>query len=131
MRSDRPHPGRRWLGLVAVGLALAGCDDGPRAPALRDEPEYSSSREGLRFLAGDNRPIKATELRDPWGQEWILRFGAPIVNQQIPFDLVSAGPDGELDTGDDLYLFGRYQLDRPCEEVVEALTELRQAATGR
>jgi hypothetical protein len=31
----------------------------------------------------------------------------------------------EIDAGDSLHLFSRYDLDRPCEEVVEALTRLR------
>lgn len=36
--------------LPACLLALPACESKPRAPALRDEPVYQNSQEGLRFL---------------------------------------------------------------------------------
>jgi hypothetical protein len=42
---------RRWPILALAGLAwLAGCNAGPRAPVLKDEPVYQNDREGFRFL---------------------------------------------------------------------------------
>lgn len=36
----------------------------------------------------------------------------------------------EIDAGESLHLFGRYDLDAPLDEVAEALQEARAAATG-
>ncbi|SRR6266404_5684408 len=41
---------RAWLPLVLLVLT-AGCNRPPRAPALRDEPVYTNSRDGFSFLS--------------------------------------------------------------------------------
>lgn len=107
-------PVRAAIGYVAAAVLLVA--------ALRDvllPVRLAAGPDGVRVVTG-----LASRRTLPWPAierirlDRRRRFG-------VSSELV------ELDAGDDLYLFGRYQLDRPCEEVVEALTELRQAATGR
>jgi uncharacterized protein YfaS (alpha-2-macroglobulin family) len=70
--------------------------------------ELPESREGLAFYAGENRPLKAAELRDPWDQPFRLELGELEPNQQFSFEVASAGPDGELDTEDDVRAEGTF-----------------------
>ena len=53
--NNRPRPCRRFAlrlaALAALGGLLPGCDSGPRAPVLRDDPVYQNDKEGFRFMA--------------------------------------------------------------------------------
>lgn len=99
--------GERLRGAVQIALQN-GQFNNERDAYFAAHHAYPEEREGLRFFAGENRPLKEADLRDPWGQPWALRFGAPLINQQLPFDLVSAGPDGEIDTDDDVTVEGSF-----------------------
>src|SRR5262245_17053081 len=55
---------RTRLAVLALTL-LAGCDRKPVAPALNDDPVYSNSREGVRFLAPDGWSQMARGAPDP------------------------------------------------------------------
>src|SRR5439155_5681179 len=73
--------------------------------------EFPEQAEGLAFYTGVNRPVTAEEANDPWDNPYQLRFGAPDPgNQVVPFEIVSAGPDGDLDTDDDVRVDGLVNL---------------------
>ncbi len=52
---------------------------------------YPTTEQGLRILA--------TTPKDPWGHEYIYR--SPGIPHADPYDVFSAGPDGQPNTVDD------------------------------
>jgi hypothetical protein len=64
--------GKLFAGLLI--LMLAGCERGPRAPVLSDEPVYQNAVEGFRFLAppGWSQRAKANLPPGKLGKERLL-----------------------------------------------------------
>ena len=72
---------------------------------------YPTQKEGLKALIEDPNVsgryfdtkdwlVKDSSLVDQWGHEY--RYAYPGVHGPAPFDIYSAGPDGILDTPDDI-----------------------------
>ncbi|MCP4501923.1 MAG: type II secretion system major pseudopilin GspG [Deltaproteobacteria bacterium] len=63
---------------------------------------FPSSSEGFSVLVDASRgpPILARIPRDPWGKSYVLRV--PGLKNPYAVDVVSAGPDGQWDTDDDV-----------------------------
>ncbi|HUW82200.1 MAG TPA: type II secretion system major pseudopilin GspG [Phycisphaerae bacterium] len=79
----------------------------------QDTGRYPSTEEGLRVLI--SAPAQGTVLGwsgpyiksasvplDPWGQEYHYTYPSQLTNVAGLYDLVSAGPDGQLGTDDDV-----------------------------
>ena len=64
---------------------------------------YPTQDQGLKILTGTEdvatQFIKGHELKDPWGNTY--EYLVPGKNDQ-PFEIISAGPDKQFDTEDDL-----------------------------
>ena len=54
---------------------------------------------GVDQGGGPGGPYLATDLTDPWGNPYMLRAPGDVYYY---FDIVSAGPDGQKGTGDDI-----------------------------
>jgi PH (Pleckstrin Homology) domain-containing protein len=97
-------------GVAALALAVY---------ALRDivaPVRLAADTEGVTVVSGF-----AGRRRIPW--EDVERVG---IGEHR--GLGRRTPVVEVDTGESLHLFGRYDLGAPCEEVAAALTALRRSA---
>lgn len=70
-----------------------------------DRGTYPQSLEDLVFRPADDSPWNGPYLRkglpeDPWHHPYVYQF--PGVRNKLPYDLTSAGPDGQLGTVDDV-----------------------------
>ena len=87
-----------------------------------DMNRYPSTEEGLKALWSvdalqdeeDAAKWKGPYLDDPkpndnWGHAWVYRFPSEIVDNDTMYDIVSIGPDGEEDTGDDITNHDRFR----------------------
>jgi general secretion pathway protein G len=82
-----------------------------------DMRRWPTEEEGLRVLP----------LEDAWGTEWIYRAPSQIVDN-LPYDIVSAGPDKEEDTEDDIH--NHMRLMNEEGEVDEAFDDFAPAEDG-
>jgi hypothetical protein len=125
------------LGFVLVGTIAFGCAPQERGDHLL--PLYTQQdtvRVAIARLAGlvrttdqvgrsegvlpqtlaDPHAAPGYSGRDPWGRP--LRYSAA----GRAFEIRSAGPDGMMDTGDDIVAIGRLGRSIPCEMRHEGLT---------
>jgi hypothetical protein len=97
-------------GVAALALGVYGLRD-VLAPV-----RLSADVEGVTVVSGF-----ASRHRVPWGE--IERIGlGEHRSLGLRTELL------EIDTGESLHLFSRYDLGAPCEEVEEALREMRPSA---
>jgi len=107
-----PFSGRSDCGGI---IAEGQCDLKTLSGALgmyeTDNGTYPTTEQGLRALlvrpAGQELPrwrgpyIDQADLpRDPWGHGYV--YLVPRVKHRSGYDLISAGPDGQLGTADDI-----------------------------
>jgi hypothetical protein len=97
-------------GVAALALGVYGLRD-VLAPV-----RLSADAEGVTVVSGFAR-----RRRVPWGEIERIGLGAHRF-LGLRTELL------EIDTGESLHLFSRYDLGAPCEEVEEALREIRPPA---
>lgn len=98
---------------TAVGVGVAGWLNKAKVDACKaqvrtiatqldiyasTEGDYPSSLSPL--AEGANAPLKAKQLKDPWGQDLIYNY--PSQKGDKKFDLCSKGPDKREGTEDDI-----------------------------
>ncbi|MCB9877695.1 MAG: type II secretion system protein GspG [Planctomycetes bacterium] len=102
------------LGLLATLVVTNVIDRADEARVTKAQTDVATIRDAVRmFRQGEGRLPSLAELTtaderghvaiealtlDPWGNDYVVREGKPPHS----FEVVSAGPDGSLDTDDDI-----------------------------
>jgi general secretion pathway protein G len=91
------------VGTMGVALDLFEQDAG-RYPATEEGLQVLVSAPAQGLVTGWNGPyIKSASVPlDPWGREYHYTFPSQLTNVAGLYDLVSAGPDGQMGTADDV-----------------------------
>jgi general secretion pathway protein G len=91
------------VGTMGVALDLFEQDTG-RYPTTEEGLQVLISSGSQGAVAGWNGPyIKSAVVpRDPWGREYHYQYPSQLTSVPGLYDMVSAGPDGQLGTEDDV-----------------------------
>lgn len=91
----------------ATKLSIEGIAQSLKIYALDHDGQYPNNALGLRALIdpsdGDSQwrgPYLERNPNDAWGREFQYVFNA--TSSRVPFNIVSAGPDGVFGNGDDI-----------------------------
>jgi len=90
---------RVWILLAVV---IAGCQDRPKAPALRDDPVFEDARSGLRFLAptGWTETARSAFPDGPADKDTMLvRYQPPPTDKPASFEVSFIDAPESADVG--------------------------------
>ena len=84
----------------------------------QDTGRYPTTGEGIQALItnqnipGWKNPYIGSAVlpRDPWQNEYKYNYPSELTNSNSMYDIISAGPDGNIGTNDDISNHNLYQL---------------------